>query len=97
MSEYQLGKYKEVRNDEIVKERRKKKQNDDKYKSSFRIYSRLLCTFTFPEEVGNPYDKDGIELLKNVENIENTKHNPLKTMKMPKSKLIKKMKLEYQR
>ena len=97
MSEYQLGKYKEVRNDEIVKERRKKKQNDDKYKSSFRIYSRLLCTFTFPEEVGNPYDKDGIELLKNVENIENTKHNPLKTMKMPKSKLIKKMKLEYKK
>ena len=85
MSDYQLGKYKELRTDEIIKEKRNKKKQDDKYKSSFRIYSRLLCTFSFPEEVGDPYDKEGLELLKNVENIENVKHlNSQKSMKHPK-------------
>ena len=85
MSDYQLGKYKEVRSEEIIKEKKKKK-HDDKYKSNFRIYSRLLCSFSFPEQVGNPYDKEGIELLKNVENIENVKHlNPFQSMKKPKT------------
>ena len=45
----------------------------------------MLCTFSFPEEVGDPYDKEGLELLKNVENIENVKQlNSQKSMKHPK-------------
>ena len=39
-------------------------------KSSYRIKSRLACTFAFPEEIGNPYDtKTGEEYLEYIESL----------------------------
>ena len=68
MSEYQLGKYKEFRNQEIIVENNKKRNvRKDQLKSSFRIYSRLHCSFAFPDEIGNPYDKENIELMEKLE------------------------------
>jgi 3-hydroxyacyl-CoA dehydrogenase len=38
----------------------------DKLKSSYRIFSRMACTFAFPEEIGSPYE-DGMEILEKAE------------------------------
>ena len=79
MSEYQLGKYKEVRNKELLTEKNQaKRANSKDLKSSFRIYSRLYSSFVFPEEIGNPYEKDikkKNEILSKIEDIEDIGEN----------------------
>jgi len=72
MSEYQFGKYETYRHREIEEEKfTKRRVNLDKEepKSSYRISSRLACSFVFPEETGSPYDGKGLEY--NMELIEN--------------------------
>ena len=71
MSNYQLTKYQEVRIIELNKEAKQKKQKagEEKLVSSYRIGSRLHCSFVFPEEIGSPYDKNKVEIFKNLENI----------------------------
>ena len=69
MSMYQFGVYERYRHQELEKERFKKRKvgdNDSMSSSSYRLKSRLACTFVFPEETGSPYD-DG---EKNAEFIE---------------------------
>jgi hypothetical protein len=74
MSNYMLSKYQEIRIIELEKEEKMKKQRkgDDKLQSSYRIGSRLHCTFAFPEEIGSPYDKSKLELYSNLERLLDT-------------------------
>ena len=63
MSEYQFIKYAKIRKQEIENDKRKSKQKkkkgnkDDIYeiKSSYRAYSRMHCSFVFPESIPRPY------------------------------------------
>lgn len=74
MSDYQLGVYNQIRSDESNKDSNMKKfQNanrgkadananaKDLYKtaSSYRIFSRAACNFTFPSEIPRPMPKSG--------------------------------------
>ena len=65
MSEFQFGTYERFRHQEIeddkIKRRRQNPEDDDDTQSSYRIKSRLSCTFAFPEEIGN--------LQRNINNI----------------------------
>jgi len=75
MSEFQFGTYERFRHQEIEEEkimkRRNKPEDDDANQSSYRIKSRLACTFAFPEEIGNPYDtKTGESYLEYLETLE---------------------------
>ena len=69
MSNYQLDKYKKYRNEEIQKDKKQrgKAKNDEKIKSSYKIVSRIYCTFAFPEEIGSPYDSKEAKLLEELE------------------------------
>lgn len=74
MSEYQFGTYERFRHQEIEKEKFAKRQNKpedaEMEQSSYRIKSRLACTFAFPEEIGNPYDsRTGEEYLEYIETL----------------------------
>jgi superfamily II DNA or RNA helicase len=74
MSEYQFGTYERFRHQEIEKEKFAKRQNKpedaEMEQSSYRIKSRLACTFAFPEEIGNPYDsRNGEEYLEYIETL----------------------------
>ena len=74
MSEYQFGTYERFRHQEIEKDKFAKRQNKledtDMEQSSYRIKSRLACTFAFPEEIGNPYDsRTGEEYLEYIETL----------------------------
>jgi len=65
MSEYQFMKYAKIRKDEIEndkqrsKNKKKKKPKKDgeifEIKSSYRAYSRMHCSFVFPESIPRPY------------------------------------------
>ena len=94
MSEYQLGKYKQVRTQEINIEKKKaKRARNDEFKSSFRIYSRLFCSFIFPDEVGSPYDKENKNIMEKIENVEDLEKAQL-SMSRKKEKIGEK---EYKR
>jgi len=70
MSEYQSAQYQEVRNKEIEKNKKMKlhaTRDMDKIKSSYRIFSRMYCTFVFPEETGSPYNKDSSLVLEGID------------------------------
>jgi hypothetical protein len=61
MSDYQLMKYSEVRNQERERDKKKNQKNrakvgEDTFQvsSSYRIFSRELCNFVFPEMVERP-------------------------------------------
>ena len=63
MSDYQLMKYSEVRNQERERDTKKKKKKQGKniagedvfeVSSSYRIFSREMCNFVFPEMVERP-------------------------------------------
>jgi len=71
MSTYQLIKYQPFRMVEIEKRKKqmKRKGADETLQSSYRIYSRLHCTFVFPDEVGSPYDKDNMETYEKLSEI----------------------------
>ena len=72
MSDYQLAKYQPFRMAEIEEQKKqmKRKGQDETLKSSYRIYSRLHCSFAFPDEIGSPYgDKDDLEIYEKLEEI----------------------------
>ena len=77
MSEYQFINYAKVRKVEIENDKlrnknkkKKKKKNEDIFeiKSSYRAYSRMHCSFVFPESVPRPYptDEEG-EIVEDIE------------------------------
>jgi superfamily II DNA or RNA helicase len=71
MSEYQCSKYETYRHKEIEKEKFMKRKNADEEElpSSYRLASRMACSFVFPAEIGSPYDNITDE--DNIENLEN--------------------------
>ena len=76
MSEFQFGSYERFRHQEIEKDKYNKvKQDDDSQlqQSSYRIKSRLVCSFVFPEDIGSPYDskllQDKLELYEKIGDI----------------------------
>ena len=91
MSDYQLIKYQKFRLAEIDKEKKQKKmankEGSDEIKGSYRIYSRLHCTFAFPEEVGSPYDQETLEAYEMVEESDD-----IDTLKELESEIIEKSK-----
>lgn len=65
MSRYQFLNYSEIRKAEIEQDKRKKKRTTKKEdeeqageKSSYRAYSRMHCSFVFPESIARPYPSD---------------------------------------
>ena len=82
MSDYQFLKYSEVRSAEIEMDKNKKKQKEKKseeeeeIKSSYRAYSRIHCSFVFPESIKRPFpsdfgisDEEGSKLVEVFEEI----------------------------
>jgi outer membrane biosynthesis protein TonB len=72
MSEHQFGEYIKIRKEEIDREQKAKKhqmmnagKNDDVYKisSSYRIFSRAACNFTFPNGIPRPKPEGGEDEL----------------------------------
>jgi hypothetical protein len=65
MSRYQFLNYSEIRKAEIEQDKQKKKRTTKKddeeqagEKSSYRAYSRMHCSFVFPESIARPYPSD---------------------------------------
>ena len=60
MTAYQLSTYERFRHKEIEMDKNIKKSSkpdeETMNKSSYRLKSRLACSFVFPEAIGNPYD-----------------------------------------
>ena len=80
MSSYQLSKYEKYRHEEIEDDRKKKRHGDkeDNVSSTYRLYSRLACSFVFPEEIGSPYDnKEVKDKLLQVETLSEHLDNDL--------------------
>ena len=65
---FQLSKYEKYRHEEKQKDSRNalKGGMSDKVSSSYRIKSRMACTFVFPAETGSPYDDKKLEILENL-------------------------------
>ena len=75
MSEFQFMNYAKVRkveieNDKLKNRNKSKKKKEDIFeiKSSYRAYSRMHCSFVFPESVPRPYpiDEEG-EIMADIE------------------------------
>jgi hypothetical protein len=82
MSKYQFLNYSEIRKAEIEQDKRKKqktskKKEDEKEgeKSSYRAYSRMHCSFVFPESIPRPYPSDQLT-GDDLEAFEETRGNP---------------------
>ena len=71
MSEYMFNKYSQVRKEEIEQQRKKKSSkkkpdsdgNPFEVKSSYRAYSRMHCSFVFPEHIERPTPSSSLEDL----------------------------------
>lgn len=65
MSDYQLGIYETIRHEEIQKDKKvsRRKNDDDALKTTYRIHSRLACSFVYPDDIPNPYDIKKHELM----------------------------------
>ena len=64
MSQLQFDSYERYRHEEIQKDKGNKiKQDDEKQlqQSTYRLKSRLACSFVFPPEIGSPYDSKLLE------------------------------------
>ena len=68
MSDYQFFKYSDVRIAEIEMDKNKKKnrkknpEEEEEITSSYRAYSRIHCSFVFPESIKRPFPSDfGLE------------------------------------
>jgi hypothetical protein len=81
MSKYQFVNYSEIRKAEIEQDKRnkrkkakKKEEEGEGEKSSYRAYSRMHCSFVFPESIPRPYPSDELigEELEAFEEIRGT-------------------------
>lgn len=109
LNNYQLGIYEKYRNEEIQRDKNvsKKKGKEENFQPSYRIKSRLACTFVFPEDTGSPYEDKNIEVLESLgskledvgEEIDideiKTEKEIAKTIKSSYLKLLDKKKAEY--
>ena len=79
MSEYQLEVYEpirkveRVREDNLRKQKRKQKDDEDAISSTYRIYSRLACTFSFPSSIPRPLPFNKSDILEVVDETQKNK------------------------
>ncbi len=77
MSDYQYNLYEMIR--EYVERKQERYSKDSKKVSSvFRVYSRQILNFIFPEEVQRSYPKKILQILKTVQNNGNKSSSILK-------------------
>lgn len=58
MSMHQVEMYSAIRNEERKLERRVKKEDQEKMSSTYRVFSRCCCNFSFPKDIQRPMPKD---------------------------------------
>ena len=84
MNDFVLQKYSEERKKELEMDKRGKKmsqlQNKESFSSSYRIFSRSACNFTFPDDIVRPmphgnYTKMTEDELENLSDKEKLTHN----------------------
>lgn len=93
MSDYQLSKYQKFRIAEIEKDKQmRRRKNEEELKSSYRIYSRLHCTFVFPEEIGSPYESKNLELIAGLEDLKDNEQLDDDKLNMTKKQITDKTK-----
>tara|TARA_Y100001970_G_scaffold294296_1_gene450015 strand:- start:8384 stop:11872 length:3489 start_codon:yes stop_codon:yes gene_type:complete len=73
LSDIQLKKYIDVRQDEIRKEKNFKKQSDAN--QVYKAFTRMLCNFTFPEEIERPYPSKLKLLLSDMDVVDDYHKN----------------------
>ena len=115
MSEYQFMNYAKIRKDEIENDKQRSKNKKKKkpkkggelfeIKSSYRAYSRMHCSFVFPESIPRPYptNEEGeiiAEVEKDFDEIKDKekKKEKYKRYEADKNKALKELdakKLEY--
>jgi predicted nucleic acid-binding Zn-ribbon protein len=57
MSDIQFKKYLKIRGEEIAKEKRAKVGSKSPTAGTYKIFSRAVCNFTFPEKIERPFPK----------------------------------------
>ena len=74
MNNFTLQKYAEARKIEVeIDDSQKKKamqKNEDKFSSSYRIFSRSACNFVFPDDIKRPYPRMDLSKM-NEDDLEN--------------------------
>ena len=102
MSEFQFDSYERYRHEEIQKDKgNKRKQDDEKQQqSTYRLKSRLVCSFVFPAEIGSPYDSKLLEhklglIEKLGDKLETFEITPEEAEDMEKADLDKEIKQGY--
>ena len=97
MSEHQFGEYIKIRKEEIDREQKAKKhqmmnagKNDDVYKisSSYRIFSRAACNFTFPNGIPRPKPEGGEDELEADDEDEEANEKKLLSVDGTSPKLV---------
>jgi hypothetical protein len=74
MSLHQIKAYSAIRNDERKRDKQKKKKKDeDEFSSTYRVFSRLCCNFSFPDDIGRPMPNGNTATEEDVDVVENDK------------------------
>ena len=73
MSLHQIKAYSTIRNDERKRDKRKKKKDDDEFSSTYRVFSRLCCNFSFPDDIPRPMPGNNIITEEDVDAVDNNK------------------------
>lgn len=73
MSLHQIKAYSTIRNDERKRDKRqKKKKDEEEFSSTYRVFSRLCCNFSFPDDIGRPMP-NGNATEEDIDVVENDK------------------------
>lgn len=82
-SDHQFGKYAQVRDSEIKKEKNMKKFNKDatdlfSKNGVYKTFSRTLCNFAFPDEIERPFPKKRISFMESEMDVDDEFMNDVK-------------------
>lgn len=73
MSLHQLKTYSTIRNDERKKDKQRKKKEEEEFSSTYRVFSRLCCNFSFPDDIPRPMPSNNIVTEEDIDVVENEK------------------------
>jgi hypothetical protein len=73
MSLHQIKAYSAIRNDERKKDKRSKKKEEEEFSSTYRVFSRLCCNFSFPDDTPRPMPSNNIVTEEDIDVVENEK------------------------
>lgn len=82
-SDHQFGKYAQVRDSEIKKEKNMKKFNKDatdlfSKNGVYKTFSRTLCNFAFPDQIERPFPKKRISFMESEMDVDDDFMNDVK-------------------